>query len=133
MNSKNESLEESKNQEINYFRVIWGWKWAVILIPLIAMITAKLTEQPIPEIYETKASILISGQGSRKPLSKASFESIGFLPVILQKTIDQLSLKMADGTSMNQTTLKNQLKTEIPGNLALPVSPGFIFFIVRNS
>jgi hypothetical protein len=132
MNSKNESLEESKNQEINYFRVIWGWKWAVILIPLIAMITAKLTEQPIPEIYETKAGIVISGQGSRKPLSKSSFESIAFLPVALQKTIDQLSLKMADGTSMNQTTLKNQLKTEIPGNPVAPVAPGFLFFIVRN-
>jgi|GEM_PF-5560505 len=132
MNSKNESLEELKNQEINYFRVIWGWKWAVILIPLIAMITAKLTEQPIPEIYETKASIVISGQGSRKTLSKSYFESISFLPVNLQKTIDQLSLKMADGTSMNQTTLKKQLKTEILGLPEASVAPGFLFFIVRN-
>jgi hypothetical protein len=132
MPSKIESLEESINQEVNYFRVIWSWKWAVILIPLIAMITAKLIEQPIPETYETKASIVISGDGIIKPLSQSSFKSVAFLPLNLQKIIDQLSLKMADGTSMNQTTLKNQLKTEIPGNPASPVAPGFLFFIVRN-
>jgi hypothetical protein len=132
MNSKNESLEESKNQEINYFRVIWGWKWAVILIPLIAMITAKLMEQPIPEAYETKASIIISGHGNRKPLSPSLFENVAFMPVTLQKIIDQLSLKMADGTPMDQTTLKNQLKTKFHGPPRAPVAPGFLFFIARN-
>lgn len=132
MNSKNESLEESENHEINYFKVIWGWKWAAILIPLIAMITAKLMEQPIPERYETKASIVISGHGSLKPLSRSSFESVAFLPVVLQKIIDKLSLKMADGTSMNQRALKNQLKTEILGNPISPVAPGFLFFIAAN-
>ena len=134
MNSKNESLEESKNQEINYFRVIWGWKWAVILIPLIAMITAKLTARPIPEIYETKASIVISGQGSRKPLSPSLFNNVAFMPVTLQKIIDQLSLKMADGTPMDQTTLKNQLKTKYPSHFSTtaPVTTGFLFFIARN-
>jgi hypothetical protein len=132
MNSKNESLEESKNQEINYFRVIWGWKWAAILIPLTAMITAKLMEQPIPEAYETKASIIISGHGNRKPLSPSLFENVAFMPVTLQKIIDQLSLKMADGTPMDQTTLKNQLKTKFPGTRTAPVEPGFLFFIARN-
>ena len=133
MNSKNESLEESKNQEINYFRVIWGWKWAVILIPLIAMITAKLTEQPIPEAYETKASIVISGHGNRKPLSPSLFENVAFMPVTLQKIIDQLSLKMADGTPMDQTTLKNQLKTKYPSHFlpTFPVTTGVLFFIAR--
>ena len=134
MNPKIESLEEIKNQEINYFRVIWDWKWAAILIPLIAMATAKLTEQPIPNIYETKASLVISAQGSQQPLSQSSFESIAFLPKILEKIIDQLSLKMADGTSMNQSNLKNQLKTKISGspNPNAPVAPGFLFFFARN-
>ena len=124
MNSKNESLEELKNQEINYFKVIWGWKWAVILIPMIAMITAKLTEQPIPDMYETKASIVISAPSIRNTMSPKSFEPIAFLPVVLDKIIDQLALKMTDGTSMDQKNLRDQIQTKI--------SDQYIFFIVRN-
>jgi hypothetical protein len=132
MNAKKELLEESENQEINYFRVLWAWKWAVIAIPLVAMIAAMLIKikKPLPELYETRASIVISGQGNRNLLTRSSFESIAFLPAILQKIIDQLSLKNANGTSMDQNTLKNQLRTQISG--ASVVIPGYHFFIARN-
>ena len=67
--------EEDTIELIDYLRVVWKWKWMIILVTLVCVISAGVISLKMPEIYSITAMIEPGTIGSNKDGELIYFDS----------------------------------------------------------
>ena len=107
-------MKEIQKSPIDPLKVAWSRKWAILLFILTVTVTTFFASTFIPNLYESKSTVLIAPPmfNIEKPKSFFSIESYKDLAMtsgVLQGTIDRLE--------PNYTDIKNSLYPETLENM----------------
>ena len=111
-------MKEIQKNSIDPLKVAWSRKWAILLFTLTVTVATFFTSTFIPNLYESKATVLIAPplfdrENPTSFFSIDSYKDLAMTSGILQGTIDRLEPKYPDiKNSLYPETLENMVSIE---------------------
>ncbi len=112
----------------HYFEVLWKWKWVVVLLTGIALLTSGVFSFfVLPAIYETKVTLMVSNaaqsQSSVRPPDSSVVDTVSRIPSV---TLNTYLSQITSPYFLRRVIEKMGLKDVSPGVLASQVNPQVI-------